>query len=116
MRCAYEHSKLCLLIFVPFHCLLYRALYNYNDPSPIIFSTDESAEISIADVARSIAKAAKYPKELEFDTTKSDGQFKKTADNTKLKTLCPEFQFTSFEEGIQKTVDWFWQNYEVARK
>lgn len=92
------------------------ALYNYDDPSPIIFSTDESSEISIADVARSIAKAAKYPKELEFDTTKSDGQFKKTADNSKLKALLPDFQFTPFEQGIQTTVDWFWENYEVARK
>lgn len=92
------------------------ALYNYDDPSPIIFSTDEASEISIADVARAIAKAAKYPKELEFDTTKSDGQFKKTADNSKLMKLNPNFQFTSFENGIQKTVDWFWKNYSVARK
>ena len=92
------------------------ALYNYNDSTPIIFSTDESSEISIADVAKEIAKAAKYTKELQFDTTKSDGQFKKTADNAKLMSLYPDFQFTSFEEGIQKTVEWFWTNYDVARK
>jgi hypothetical protein len=28
----------------------------------------------------------------------------------------PDFQFTPFEQGIQTTVDWFWENYEVARK
>lgn len=33
-----------------------------------------------------------------FDTTKSDGQFKKTASNKKLRSLFPEFQFTSIKD------------------
>jgi GDP-L-fucose synthase len=39
-----------------------------------------------------------------FDTTKSDGQFKKTANNAKLMTLYPEFKFTPIEEGIKKSL------------
>lgn len=35
---------------------------------------------------------------IVFDTTKSDGQFKKTASNRKLRELYPEFEFTSIQE------------------
>lgn len=51
-----------------------------------------------------------------FDTTKSDGQFKKTASNRKLLELHPNVQFTPFEQGIKESVDWFVANYETARK
>jgi len=54
--------------------------------------------------------------EIRFDTTKADGQFKKTASNRKLRTLLPDFEFTNFEEGIQQTVQWFAANYDSARK
>ena len=51
-----------------------------------------------------------------MDSTKSDGQFKKTASNKKLKSLYPDFQFTPFKEAIKKTVEWFEQNYDTLRK
>jgi hypothetical protein len=35
---------------------------------------------------------------IVFDTTKSDGQFKKTASNKKLKSLYPDFKFTPIDE------------------
>lgn len=35
----------------------------------------------------------------QFDTTKADGQFKKTASNKKLMSLYPSFKFTPIEEG-----------------
>ena len=37
---------------------------------------------------------------LQFDTSKSDGQFKKTACNSKLKNYLPEFQFTDIRKGM----------------
>ena len=36
----------------------------------------------------------------QFDTSKSDGQFKKTACNTKLRKYLPDFQFTDIKKGI----------------
>ncbi len=53
---------------------------------------------------------------MKFDTTKSDGQFKKTACNDKLRGLRPDFKFTPMEAGIQQAVDWFAANYAAARK
>lgn len=35
----------------------------------------------------------------QYDTEKSDGQFKKTASNAKLMRYLPDFAFTPFEKG-----------------
>jgi len=51
-----------------------------------------------------------------FDSTKADGQFKKTASNKKLMGLYPEFKFTPIKEAIKNSVEWFENNYATARK
>lgn len=94
---------------------------NYEEVEPIILSVDEQNEISIGEAAKLIADAFKqcYPDmtiELEFDSSFSDGQFKKTASNTKLRKYLPEYQFTKISDGIRETVEWFIQNYHIARK
>lgn len=91
------------------------ALRNYSSVEPIILSVDESSEVSIAQLAVSIAKAFNFKGQIVFDTTKADGQFKKTASNKKLRQLLPDFQFIEFDKAIKATVDWFLQNYETAR-
>ena len=54
--------------------------------------------------------------EVVYDTSKADGQYKKTASNKKLRSLYPDFEFTSIEDGLKQTCDWFIENYETARK
>jgi len=88
----------------------------YHDPTPITLSVDEKEEVSIKDVALAVAKAMKFEGEVIFDTSKADGQFKKTACNKKLRGLRPDYKFTSMEDGIQKSCDWFDANYETCRK
>uniref|UniRef100_A0A7S2RFL7 GDP-L-fucose synthase n=1 Tax=Eucampia antarctica TaxID=49252 RepID=A0A7S2RFL7_9STRA len=89
---------------------------DYHKPEPITLSVDESAEVSIRDVALAVVKATKFEGEVIFDTDKADGQFKKTACNKKMRSYLPDYKFTSMEDGIQKAVDWFDENYDVARK
>lgn len=89
---------------------------NYHEPEPITLSVDETAEVSIKDVALAVAKAMEFEGEVVFDTSKADGQFKKTACNKKLRKHLPLYKFTSMEDGIKKSVDWFVENYEKARK
>lgn len=72
---------------------------------------------------------------FQFDTTRSDGQFRKPASNAKLRKLIGEFEFTPFDKGkftfgragfqlltsrftlpaLQDTVQWFLKNYNNAR-
>lgn len=96
--------------------LMIWVLRNYNSVHPIVLSVDEEDEQSIAEVASSVAKSFGFKGKLEFDTTKADGQFKKTASNQKLRTLLPDFQFTNFHDAVQISVDWYTLNYEIARK
>jgi GDP-L-fucose synthase len=89
---------------------------NYDSPEPIILSVDEEDEITIKDVVEAVRDAIEFEGEIVWDTSKSDGQFKKTACNKKLRALYPDFQFTPFRKGIQQSVEWFVNNYETARK
>ena len=59
----------------------------------------EEDEVSIRDVALAVAKAMNFTGEVRFDATKADGQFKKTADNAKLRGYLPDFHFTPIAEG-----------------
>lgn len=89
---------------------------SYESVEPVILSVDEAAEVSIADVARSIAQAFKFRGKITFDTSKADGQFKKTASNKKLRSLLPNFQFTDFNAAIEETVNWYINNQNDVRK
>ena len=61
--------------------------------------------MSIKEVAMAVAKAAGLPPErVKFDTSKSDGQFKKTACNDKLAALRPDFKFIPMQEGIKQVI------------
>lgn len=96
--------------------LMVWVLRDYDDVEPIILSVPEEDEISIKDVVHSIVDAMEFKGEVVFDTSKADGQFKKTADNSKLRKLLPDFKFTPFQEGVKESVDWFVKNYETLRK
>jgi GDP-L-fucose synthase len=96
--------------------LMCWVLREYHEPEPIILSVGEADEVSIKDVVKLIADAIHFEGDIVFDSTKADGQFKKTANNAKLISRLPDFQFTPMREGVQKAVDWFVQNYDTARK
>ena len=87
---------------------------NYDEDEPIILST--SQEISIRDLVDLLVQEFNFKGKVIFDETKPDGQFRKPSDNSKIKNYLPEFQFTPIEVGIKETVNWFIENYEVARK
>jgi len=89
-------------------------LREYQEIEPIILATEE--EISIKDVAFKILEAYEFKGDVEFLTDKSDGQYKKTASNAKLRKYLPDFHFTPIDDAIKETVDWFKKNYETCRK
>jgi GDP-L-fucose synthase len=76
---------------------------------------DETQEKSIAEVAETLVQAFHFKGKVIYDTSVADGQYKKTASNTKLRKYLPDFQFMPFEQAIKKTVDWYIKNYDQAR-
>ena len=82
----------------------------------IILSPED--EYSIEYVAESINRH--FQNEMVFNKNYSDGQYRKTADNSKLKKLInsewSDFKFTDLDYGIEQTVKWFIENYETLRK
>ncbi len=102
--------------------LLVYILEKYDDKEPIILSVSENDEVSIKYVAEIIAKLFDYQDMIVFDESKSDGQYKKTADNSKLIKLLSvnninnNFIFTKINLGIKLTIDWFTINYDNCRK
>jgi GDP-L-fucose synthase len=76
----------------------------------------EEDEVSIREVAHMINRAMGMTVDIKFDSSQSDGQFKKTASNAKLRRYLPHFQFTPFQQAIEESVEWFCQNFDTARK
>jgi len=78
------------------------------DKNPKIICPKE--EYSIGAVAKMVADSLDYGDRIRFDSTKSDGQFKKTA-ISKIK-----YDFKDLKTGIKETVDWFLKNYDTIKK
>lgn len=81
----------------------------------IIVSVDPSDEVDIDHVARIIARCFDYEDRMVYDSSLPDGQYRKTADNLRLRRLFPSMQFVDIEQGIQETVAWFKDNYDTCR-
>lgn len=103
----YSHDLARLIIWV---------LRDYQEIEPIILSVGEEDEVSIKDVSNMVVKAMQFNGPVKYDTSKADGQFKKTASNAKLRKYLPNFQFTPIQKGIEETCKWFIEHYEIARK
>jgi len=89
-------------------------LDNYEGEEPLILSTSE--EVSIKDVVNLIVKHMSFDGEVIWESDKPDGQFRKPSDNSKLLSHLPEFKFTSLDDGLKETIEWFVNNYENCRK
>ena len=92
---------------------------NASGAGTLILSVEPEDEITIAQVAQHIANAIGFENNIVYDVAKADGQFKKTVDTSKFKKLYGienPFTMTPIHWGIRKTVEWFVENYDTARK
>ncbi|KAL3881688.1 hypothetical protein ACJMK2_028106 [Sinanodonta woodiana] len=96
--------------------LMIWVVREYEEIDPIILSVDPDDEVSIKEAAEAVVEGMNFQGEVTYDTTKSDGQFKKTASNTKLRKYRPDFKFTPFKQAVKESCEWFEKNYETARK
>lgn len=84
------------------------ALDNYDESEPLIVSPDE--EISIAVLAQEIAQRMGFKGNIIYNQ-KLDGMFRKPSDNSKFKSILPDYKFVPIEMGLEKTIKWFIENY-----
>jgi len=96
--------------------LIMMVIENYNGDN-IILSVDETDEVSIECVARTIARCFDYEDRIVFNPSYSDGQYKKTVTSHRLQEILGndiKFEFTSIQEGCKKTVEWFINKMNVV--
>jgi GDP-L-fucose synthase len=89
-------------------------LFNYNHHDSLILSVNPIDEVSIKEIVEIICDKFDYHNVI-WNSNKSDGQYRKTADNSKLKEYI-DFQFVDIKNGLEKTIDWFVENYDDCRK
>lgn len=82
------------------------AIEEWNSDVPLM--AVNTREYSIKEVVDIIAKRFEIPESsIRYDTSKPSGQHRKPA-----ATDVDWFEFTSLEAGINKTIDWFIENYD----
>ncbi|XDV41140.1 hypothetical protein PO909_010056, partial [Leuciscus waleckii] len=79
-------------------------LREYDEVEPIIASVGEEDELTIKDAVDAVVEGFGFKGEVIYDTSKSDGQIKKTASNAKLRKYLPDFKFTPFKAGDQSSL------------
>lgn len=85
------------------------ATTRYDKPQPI--NIGSGAEIPIRELADLICKKMNFTGSIRWDTSKIGGQLRRQLD---VSLAEKEFGFkagTSFEQGLQRTIDWFMHNY-----
>jgi len=95
--------------------IIIKILFEYVETSPIICCTDK--EYTIKELVLKVMDTMNMDHEkLTWLTDKSDGVMKKTVSNKKLMKLFSNLEFTSLDEGLKHTYDWFVINYNNIRK
>lgn len=85
--------------------------FNLIDYKNIILSDDD---VLITDVVKVIGN---YFPNVKYSIVDIEGgQIKKTCSNEMFLSKYPNFKFTSLEDGVNETLKWFVNNYDVVRK
>jgi GDP-L-fucose synthase len=79
-------------------------LKKHNNNVPVIVAPDQN--LSINKMANILI--TRLNKDIEIVYNKQlDGQFRKDGSNMRLKKIIGDYKFTSFEEGVVKTYEWY---------
>lgn len=81
------------------------ALDRYDDPDPVNLGT--GGEITIRNLAETIAKITGFDGEIRWDTSKPNGQPRRCLDVSRARDSFGFEAVTSFEDGLRQTVEWY---------
>ena len=81
------------------------AAEHYNSSDPVNLGSGN--EISIQDLSKSIARFTGFHGKLVWDTSKPNGQPRRSLDTHKAEQMFGFKAKTSFEDGLRQTVEWY---------
>lgn len=84
------------------------ATESYNDIDPV--NLGSGMEISIRELIETIADVTNFEGEIEWDTSKPDGQMRRRLDVSRAKERFGWEATTGFREGLHETVEWYEEN------
>ena len=84
---------------------LLRATERYDDSEPVNLGSGQ--EISIADLASTLARLMGYRGRFRYDTTKPNGQPRRRLDVSRAKQRFGWTAETGLEEGLRRTIEWW---------
>ncbi len=85
--------------------MLVQVMEKYDD-SELPLNLGTGQEVSIKELAETVARAAGYKGSMRWDTSKPDGQLRKRLDLTRMKQYI-DVPITPLEEGIARTVEYY---------
>jgi GDP-L-fucose synthase len=85
------------------------AAERYNSSEPV--NLGSGMEISIKDLVHTIKRMTGFTGEIVWDTTKPNGQPRRSLDTSRAERLFGFRAKTSFEEGLQRTIEWYEHQY-----
>jgi GDP-L-fucose synthase len=81
------------------------ATEHYNKSEPV--NVGSGMEISIKDLLELIVELTGFKGEIVWDTSKPDGQPRRSLDTSRAREEFGFVAFTPFEEGLRRTVEWY---------
>ncbi len=86
-----------------------------TEPRLSHINVGSGVDCSIAELVSSIAEVTGFTGRIEYDTSKPDGAPRKLMDNSKLKALGWQPQF-SLKDGLRDAYQWYVDNIDSARR
>jgi GDP-L-fucose synthase len=88
------------------------AAERYNDSEPV--NLGSAFEISIKDLLETIVRLTGFEGEIVWDTSKPNGQPRRKLDVTRAREWFGFESWTSFEDGLRETIEWYRQHLHDA--
>ena len=83
------------------------AMERFDGPEPV--NVGAGREMTIKELVGTIARLSGFKGNLHWDTTKPNGQPRRSLDTSRAENLFGFLAKTSFEDGLRQTVEWFRQ-------
>jgi GDP-L-fucose synthase len=86
---------------------------NYDESEPVNIGNPD--EVSIGELVMTISELIGFKGDVNFDTTKSDGQLRRSSSNDKLRSLGWNGEYTQLRDGLRETINSFKLRYPNVR-